>query len=182
MPNINAAGGVQAQLNRMTPAAKRALMGDVLADLINSLQNRVVQQATLAIKAGSSAIVRTTTPLLYKVGDELLRKAAGDLSALVGTLATAKSAAWAFYIDGSGTVTTAAKTADATTHDAALALVTAPPVGKIMFGVVVIDNATGSNFVGGTTALDVGSLTVTYYSTSGARVSRGATKDLETRY
>ena len=41
------------------------------------------------------------------------------------------------------------------------------PVYKAMVGFIVVTNATGSNFVGGTTALDTGSLTVTYYSPVG---------------
>jgi len=169
---------VQDELNRMAPAAAHAKLGDVLYDLITQHNNAVVAantvvmtKAGLAIKTGSSAVVKAGSAILAMINGALVRKAANtDMAALAGTLATAKSAAWAFYIDASGTLTASAKTADSASHDAALALVPAAPAGLAQIGIVVVDNATGSNFVGGTTALDTGSLTVTYYDTIGATV------------
>lgn len=165
----------QKALNRCMPLAKRVSLGDMLNNLINQvnyltkrLNNRVLSNPGLVIKAGSSPIVKAGSAFLAEVGGVLIRKAANtDMSALAGTLATAKSAAWAFYINSSGTISTSTKTADAATHDAALALLTGTPDGYAQIGVIVIDNATGSNFVGGTTALDVANLTVTYYSANG---------------
>jgi hypothetical protein len=177
----NTAVQIQDHLNRAMPAAFRAKLGDLLAALIvfanavladvTALRTRVntsmLTKAGLAIKTGGSAIVKYTSPIAALCNGVPVRKAAGDMAALVGTLATAKSAAWAFYIDAAGTLTTSAKTADADTHDAALALLVAPPDNKAMVGFIVVDNATGSGFVGGTTALDAASLTVTYYDTMG---------------
>lgn len=159
----------QSQLNKMAPAAKNASLGDLLAEVVSKMnvqQSSMLTKAGLVIKAGSSAIVKAGSAFAAVVGGTPVRKAANtDMAALVGTLATAKSALWAFYIDAAGTLTTSAKTADADTHAAAMALLPVTPAGKAMIGFIIVDNATGSNFVGGTTALDAASLTVTYYDT-----------------
>lgn len=166
---INGTGNVQDELNRMLPAAAHAKLGDLLAELIskhNIGRNSMLTKAGLAIKAGGSAVVKAATAFAAVVDGVPLRKAANtDMAALAGTLATAKSALWAFYVDAAGTLTTSAKTADVDDHAAAMALLPVTPSGKAMIGFIIIDNATGSNFVGGTTALDTGSLTVTYYDT-----------------
>ena len=158
----------------MTPGAAEASLGDVINDLItqhNLLVARtntcMLQSAALAISAGASPLVKNTAPILATVAGILIRKAIGNMPALAGTLATAKSAAWSFYINSAGTLSVSAKTTDASTHDAALALVPAPAAGLVLVGILVLDNATGSNFVGNTTALDAGSLTATYYSVCG---------------
>lgn len=180
MPNVNAPS-VRDQLNRCLPAAAKAKLGDLLSDLIDAQRNQVIASAALAIKTGGSAIVANSRAFCYMIGGVLYQKAASDMSALAGTLATAKAAAWAFYIDSAGTITTAAKTADAADATAALALVAAPPSGKVILGIVVVANATGSNFVGGTTALDTGSLTVSYLAVHGGRVTANATPGVEDR-
>lgn len=169
----------QYKLNKSTPAAWRAKLGDICANLIAAVNaliidhaaqavinsSRIIAPAVLAIKAGASALVSTSAAFAAIAGGVVVRKAAAtDMAALVGSLATAKSALWAFYIDAAGTLTTSAKTADAATHDAALALLPATPANKALIGFIVADNATGSAFVGGTTALDTASLTVTYYN------------------
>lgn len=158
------------ELDHAAPALAHAKLGSTLQDIINAHNNASLAKAGLAIHGASSAVVKSTAPIFALVGGAPVRKAPADLSALAGTLATGKSALWAFYIDASGTITTSAKTADAATHDAALALMPAVPAGKAMFGFIVVDNATGSGFVGGTTALDTGSLTVTYYDVTGAAI------------
>lgn len=144
-----------------------ALRADVTA-LRTRLNSCTLSSAGLDIKAGSSAVVKAVSAFSALAGGTLVTKAANtDMAALVGTLATAKSAAWAFYVDAAGTLTTSAKTADAANAAAAIALLPAPPSDKAMIGFITVDNATGSNFVGGTTALDAASVTTTYYNTSG---------------
>lgn len=143
----------------------------VFADL-TALRTRIntgtLNSAGLVIKAGSSAIVKAGSAFAALAGGAVVVKAANtDMSALVGTLATAKSAVWAFYIDSAGVITTSAKTADANDAAAALALMPASPDNKAMIGFIVVANASGSNFVGGTTALDAASITTTYYNTTG---------------
>lgn len=176
-------GSLQEKLNKLAPAAKKAGLGDVLAELIagfNAMVARVSSQvlnnAGLAIKAGGSAIVKAGTAFAALVDGVMVTKAANtDMAALAGTLATAKSAAWAFYIDAAGTLTASAKTADAADAAAAIALLPAPPAGKAMIGFITVANATGADFVGGTTALDTASLTVTYYNTVGPTIFAGST-------
>lgn len=161
--------GKQSQINKLAPAANKVKLGDLLSEIIGKLnlaQSSMLTKAGLVIKAGSSPIVKAGVAFAAVANGVPVRKAANtDMAALVGTLATAKSALWAFYIDSAGTLTTSAKTADADTHAAAMALLPVTPAGKAMIGFIVVDNATGSNFVGGTTALDAASLTVTYYDT-----------------
>lgn len=172
---------VQAKINKIAPAAKEVGLGDILNDLITAqnaaiaqLGNACMTKAGLAIHGSASALAKSVNPIAALVAGVPIRKVASDMPALAGTLATAKSAAWAFYIDGTATLSTSAKTADAASHDAALKLLAAPPAGKALIGFLVIDNATGSNFVGGTTALDTGSLTVTYYDVMGPTVFASA--------
>lgn len=162
-------GNVQDELNRFTPAARDAKLGDLLAALIvNANAARTLNSAGLVIKAGSSALAKCGAAFAAVCNGVVVRKAANtDMAALAGTLATAKSAAWVFTIDSTGTLATMAKTADFATHDLAIAAVVPPAAGVATIGILVLDNATGSNFVGGTTALDVGSLTATYYNVTG---------------
>ncbi|MDB5550518.1 MAG: hypothetical protein JWL86_502 [Rhizobium sp.] len=174
---------LQKELNHAMPIFGDVKFGDMLVAILASINalitpEAVLTNAGLAIKAGGSAIVKSVNAILAVVNGVFIRHAASDMAALVGTLATAKSAAWAFYIDGSGTLTTSAKTADAATHDAALALLPVPPVGLAQIGILVLDNATGAPFIGGTTALDTASLTATYYNTQGAFPATATLGDL----
>ena len=182
-------GSRQYLLNKSMPIANKVKLGDVLGDLIVShnalltdfaalrskLNTNMLTKPGLAIKAGGSALVKAATASVALVaGVPVYIPANTDMSALAGTLATANSAAWAFYVDAAGVITTSTKTADVATHALAVAAVPAPPTDKAMIGFIVVANATGSNFVGGTTALDTGSLTVTYYDTTGPDVFAGA--------
>jgi hypothetical protein len=175
-------GSRQEKLNKAMPIAAKVMLGDVLADLIaqyNALQadvtalstalnTSIIIPATLAIKAGSSAIVKTSTLLVAKVDGTAVSKAANtDMSAIAGTIADGSAAAWDFYIDDAGTITTSAKTADAASAADALALLPAVPAGQVRIGSVAVATA-GATFVGGTTALDAGTATATYYNASTA--------------
>jgi hypothetical protein len=160
---------LKAMLNKMAPAAKLTKLGDVINDLItavNSLCFGVITAATLCIKAGGSAVVKSSTAIICRVNGLTVTKTADtDMAALVGTLATLKYAAWAFYVDSAGTMTTSAKTADSTSSAAAIALLPAVPAGKLQVGYIVVYNGTAADFVGGTTALDAALLVVTYVNT-----------------
>lgn len=143
--------------------------------VLGRLNCQMLTTAGLAIKAGGSAIVKAATACVAIAnGTPVLIAADTDMAALVGTLATAKSALWAFYVDSAGTKTTSTKTADAASAAAALALMPQVPDNKTMIGFIIVSNATGSNFVGGTTALDTGSLTVVYYNCLGSAPSLGS--------
>jgi hypothetical protein len=178
-------GTRQAQLNKLSPTADKVKLGDVLGDLIvqnnalltdltalrAKLNTNMLTKAGLAIKAGASALAKTAIASAALVGGVPVYIAANtDMAPLLGTLATASSAAWAFYVDAAGVITTSEKTASVATHALAVAAIPAPPASKAMIGFIVVTNATGSNFVGGTTALDAASLTVTYYDATGPAV------------
>lgn len=192
MPNYNAGGQtVQSALNRMSPAAADAKLGDTLADLISTgndnrarLNSFTMSSPGLVIKNASSPTVKAGTAFVANILGALVRKAANtDMPAISGVLATARSAAWVFFIDATGILSVSAKTADALTHDAALALLSATPSGVAMVGILVVDNASGSTFTAGTTNLDAAGITATYYNTIGANIGTTTTvKDLESRY
>ena len=165
-------GDLLRELNNMTPAARHASLGDLLSDIITQHNNLVaaltsatymVNSAGLAIKAGGSAIVKAVNVFVALVGNVAVGKAANtDMAALVGTVADTKSALFPFYIDASNVLTTGAKTADAANANAALLLLPAVPAGLCQIGYIIVTNASGAPFVGGTTALDATGITVTY--------------------
>lgn len=165
-------------LNRITPGAKQAALGTKLADLSAQfnllradlarvyLKNQfIITKATLVIKAASGTVPKSSTAIRVMAGGLFQAKSADtDMSVIAGTLATAKSALWAFYIDSAGTITTSTQTADAATPAAALLLKPTIPDNKVELGYIIVANASGSNFTGGTTALDATGVTTTYYS------------------
>ncbi|HCE08555.1 MAG TPA: hypothetical protein DEQ40_08135 [Oxalobacteraceae bacterium] len=168
------ASRIQDQLNRILPAAAKAQLGTLLSDMINglnavlgALDTCVLNKAGLIIKAASSPIVKSVNSYAAMINGVTTVVAASDMSALAGTLATAKSAAWAFYVDGTGAITTSAKTADSATAAAAAALLPAVPANLAQIGFIVVTNTSGAGFIGGTTFLDAAGIAVGYYDTVG---------------
>ncbi|MFM2055567.1 MAG: hypothetical protein RL456_3604 [Pseudomonadota bacterium] len=158
-------------LNGESPGAARLPLGDYLEALradvaaIFGKNAFVLTAATLGIKAASSPTVKTVGACSFMAAGVVQAKSANtDMSAIAGTLATAKVALWAFYIDSAGTITTSTKTTDADTVAAALALKPAVPANKVEIGYITVANTSGSNFVGGTTALDAAGIATTYRS------------------
>jgi len=181
-----------AALNRESPTLARLPLGDFLTSLIttiNALRADVVTlkttnaylttAPTLAIKAASGVLVKSTGAFAAMIsGVAVAKSAATDMAALAGTLATAKSAAWAFEMDAAGTLTTLAKTADVATADLAVAALAAVSANKVRVGYIVVTNTSGSNFVGGTTALDATGIAVTYVNTAALALTAAALPDL----
>ena len=139
-----------------------------LSPLLDKLQRRmsnmVFQSAGLAIKAGGNALAKSVNAINAIIDDVVIAKAASDMAALGGaTVPTANYQVYVFCVDVSGNLTTLAGT-----YAATLAGVIWPtvPDGVAVIGFAIVQNATGSNFVPGTTALDTASLTVTYVNTS----------------
>lgn len=173
MANINGTGNIQDELNRCMPAAAHAKLGNLLAEIIqkyNDLASLVakasymVSQAGLVIKASGGTLVKAGSAFVALVGGVAVSKAENtDMAALVGTVADGKSALWPFYINASGTLSTGTKSADADTAEKALALLPATPAGLVRVGYIVVSNASGASFTGGTTALDASGITVAYY-------------------
>lgn len=145
---------------------EKALNHQDLLDILNVIMranNFVLNSGGLAIKGASSAVVKTGNAINAVIKGVLIAKAAGDMPALSGTVANGKKAAWIFTIKADGSLTTTASNLDA----ANLADIVLPqtPDDEALIGFVIVENGTGSNFVGGTTALDTSNLTVTYVNT-----------------
>lgn len=171
----------QRSLNSAFPAARDAKLGDVLADLIAGFNAHVqrinsvcLSSPGLVISAGGATVAKAGSAFTAVAGGVLLLIAANtNMPALAGVIATTKFAGWAFYVDSTGTLSVSAKTADAATLAAAVALIPAPPAGLAMIGFIVVQNGAGGNFTGGTTALDAASTTTTYYNTAGTVMMAG---------
>lgn len=171
--NLDIAGLGKAILADLTALRAKiaALVVDVTA--IRARQNlAMLSPAGLAIGGGSKYTAQAVKPCTALVAGTLVfLPAATAMSALVGTLATAKFALWAFYVNASGTITTSAKTADAASAAAAFALMPAVPANLVQIGFIIVGNATGGNFVGGSTALDAASVTTIYVDTVGTQTA-----------
>jgi hypothetical protein len=180
----------QDRLNKASPAEHEAKLGDTINNLINKVNslvtyvnalttgsNNVITAApTLVKKAGGSAIVKSSTAFSAFVdGGYVAKSADQDMSAIAGTIATNKSAAWAFYIGPTGTITTSTKTADVATDALALAdvLALAVPQNTAKIGHLIIGNAqaASASFTAGTTALDATGVTPTYASATAVDLS-----------
>jgi hypothetical protein len=199
---MSAIGFIQNQLNRCMPAAQKAKLGDVLADLVAAvnaarsdlsailaqLQTGIVIPAVLAIHGAGSVLVKTSALVVGRVGGTAFSIAANtDAPALAGTTADTMYSAYDLYSDNTGTMTWSAKTADSASEAAALALLPALPADKIRLGSVTIHNASGAPFVANTTHLDAAGITPAYYNAAvaaifGASVSSSVVTDIESRH
>lgn len=139
-------------LNAISDLRHRAAVQSVVNPMADRISTQLLGSAGLVIKTGGSAIVKGGSAFYASVLGKLVTKAANtDMAALSGTVTNAKFNVFAFFIDGSGTLTSAMGTEGAT-----LAAVVPPPipVGKAMIGMAVINPTGTGNFVGGTTPLD----------------------------
>lgn len=60
MPNVNASGSVQSQLNRSSPSASDAKLGDLLAEVISELNALKTKHNALTAKLDADAGVTDT--------------------------------------------------------------------------------------------------------------------------
>lgn len=163
------------ELNHSMPAAARAGLGTVLANLVTQvsalrtdlaniyLKNTFLLTApTLALSSTKTKVKSTGAFSALVAGVVQSKSANTDMAVLAGTLATAKYAAWAFEIDSAGTLTSVAGTMDQASAAAAVAALPAASANKVRLGYIVVANASGENFVGATTNLDATGVTVTY--------------------
>jgi len=128
-----------------------------------ALSSFVFNSGGLAIKAATSALVKSANAIHFIVDGAPATKAAADMAALSGTIADTKKGCVAFTVKADGTLTRRNGGYDVAT----LAACTLPeiPDGEVLIGFIIIENGTGSTFTGATTALDTASLTVTYFNT-----------------
>ena len=127
-----------------------------LSGLFDKLQrstlNTLLVSGALAIHGSASALAKTGSTAYLIAGDTTLVKfAAADLPALVGTVTNAKFNAFVFTVNAAGTAKTYMGTEGATIG--ALVFPTFLD-GETPLGFVIINPTGTGNFVGGTTALD----------------------------
>lgn len=119
--------------------------------------SRMISSAGLVIHGAASTLAKTGGTVCYAVANAQLQKIAAstDMPALVGTVTNATFNVYSFFIDSGGTVTSAMGTGGAT-----LAAVKFPqvPTQKAFIGFIIINPTGTGDFVGGTTALDDGTV------------------------
>lgn len=144
-------------LEAIPDAISRYNLLKTMSPLFDRMSSRMLSTAGLAIKTGGSTLVKSGASDAYGIANGILRKitAATDMPALVGTVTNAKFNVFCFFIDSGGTVTVAMGT-----EGAALANVVFPPFPekKALIGFIVVNPTGTGNFVGGTTALDDGTV------------------------
>ena len=131
-----------------------------LSTLFDKLQrstlNTLLVSGALAIHGASSPLAKTAQTAYAIAGDTTLVKlAAADLPALVGTVVNAMFNVFVFTVNAAGTTKTYMGTAGAT-----LGAVVFPTFldGEVPLGFVIINPTGTGNFVGGTTNLDDGTV------------------------
>ena len=161
-------------LNHASPADSAAKTGNVLFDLIaawNNLvsgaTNVVTSAPALAISGAGGTAAKTTAAFTAFVDGGVVSVAATTaMTAIAGTLADTKYAAWAFYVGPTGTISVSAKAADCTTEALAIAALPALPANVAQIGYITVRNAQGGGtaFTAGTTHLDATGIVTTYYN------------------
>ncbi|MDE2020869.1 MAG: hypothetical protein KGJ13_11085, partial [Patescibacteria group bacterium] len=116
-----------------------------------------LNSAGLVIHGAAGTVPKTGSSDCYLIANGILQKitASTDMPALSGTVVNATFNVFCFFIDSAGTKTSAMGTAGTT-----LAKVVFPqfPKQKALIGFIIINPTGTGNFVGGTTALDDGTV------------------------
>lgn len=126
-----------------------------LSALFDKLQrstvNSLLVSGALAIHGSASALAKTAATVYAIVDSVLVKLAAADMPALVGTVTNATFNVFVFTVNASGTTKTYMGTGAST-----LGGVVFPNTadGEVPIGFVIINPTGTGNFVGGTTALD----------------------------
>jgi len=115
----------------------------------------VYNSAGLAIKTSSSALVKSANTVYANIGGTLVSEAAGDMPALSGTVANGAFNVFAFFLDTAGDLSTVMGTSGATLADVVIPRADAT---KALIGFVIVNPTGTGDFVGGTTALDDGTV------------------------
>ncbi len=140
-------------------AANRYKLYKIIEPLFDRQTSRALNTAGLVITATTGKKVpKTGAADCYLLANGILQKiaAATDMPALVGTVTNAAFNVFCFFIDQGGTVTSVMGA-----EGAALASLKFPPFPKekALVGFIIINPTGTGNFVGGTTALDDGTVT-----------------------
>lgn len=144
------------RVNKDCPSKYLAEVNTRYNETINYLKSlfasQLLNSGALAIKTAGSAVVKAGTAFYALVDGKLVTKANDtDMAALSGTVTADKFNVYCFYVDASGTLTSAMGT-----EGDALADVVFParPDNVTMIGFVIINPTGTGDFVGGTTVLD----------------------------
>lgn len=145
------------------PLLQRALamlLTDLALDttfLRDRLKSYMQVVSTPVIKAGGSALSKTGGAISYGVANGVARTIAAstDQAAYSGTVTNAKFNVFVHFIDSAGALTSSMGTEGATL---AAVLWPAIPQGKAVVSYTIINPTGTGNFVGGTTALDDGTV------------------------
>lgn len=148
---------MQRWLNAIKDSTNRFNLTRLLYPLFDRQTSRPLNSAGLVIHGAGSTVAKTGASDFYALASGILRKIAAstDMPALSGTVVNATFNVFCFFLDSAGNKTSAMGTAGST-----LAGVTFPPFpdGKALIGFVIINPTGTGNFVGGTTALDDGTV------------------------
>lgn len=138
------------------PAGMAEVAGHRLMAAARMSVSQMLSSGGLAIKSASSAVAKTGTAFTYLANSKLGTKSANtDMAALVGTVSNANFNVFVFFVDDAGTLSTLMGTEGATLN--AVQFPTFDP-GKTCIGFVIINPTGTGDFVGGTTALDDGTV------------------------
>lgn len=144
-----------------TPIDAGSMAGDDVQSGLNKLQQHAItglcNTGGLAIKSGGSALAKTVNTIRYFIRGNLYSKAAADMAALSGTVLNGKFGGWVFFVDTAGTLTSVAMTAGDTLADVVLPAASFDG-SKCPIGMLIVNPTGTGNFVGGTTALDDGTV------------------------
>lgn len=136
--------------------------------LYNRLRSQCLTSAGLVIKTSSSALAKAGSVVYATANGVLIKKAANtDMAALSGTVSNAAFNVFVFTVDSGGTLYTQMGTEGAT-----IGAVRWPTIDqeRAIIGFVIINPTGTGDFVGGTTALDDGTVApnAAYVNTQGA--------------
>lgn len=140
------------RLNQVKDRADSHHLFLALEGVYERLRTQTLGSAGLAIKAGSSALVKAGSAVYCSVQGKLVKIAANtDMAALSGTVTADMFNVYVFTVDSGGTLYTQMGTEGAT-----LATVKWPSLNykRAVIGFVIINPTGTGDFVGGTSALD----------------------------
>ena len=141
----------------------------LFSSLMEALRTQSNSSAGLVIKAGASTLVKTGAAVYHYVAEGIKGRIAAstDMPALVGTVTNAAFNVYVFSVDKAGT--TYVQMGTEGSSEAGIIWPALNPKRAIIGYIVVNPTGTG-NFVGGTTALDDGTVVpnVVYVNTLGA--------------
>ena len=144
-------------LEAVQDATTRWNLRKLLEPIFDRESSLALNTAGLVIHGGGSTLAKSGAADCYLIANGILQKitAATDMPALVGTVVNATFNVFCFFIDSGGTKTVAMGTAGST-----LAKVVFPqfPKQKALIGFIIVAPTGTGNFVGGTTALDDGTV------------------------